>query len=170
MHFLFAFTYSIIGWGLYSLCPSSRERTTVTQQYDSKEMCSKWAHPSAEACVDKGMMRVRRKMKKDGGAEQGAVKYDSRGISMLAGTCFCPLDVAAWRPELGLVFVESTWSFAITLKKVMTFRGVTFVPALTTSESACTPWNRLCLCYAVPTSQWRHVILKGSEIFKCKTC
>ena len=40
-------------------------------------------------------MRVRRKMKRDGGAEQGAVKCDGSGISMLSGTCFCPLDVAA---------------------------------------------------------------------------
>lgn len=55
-----------------------------------------------------GMMRrrrrVRRKMKRDGGAEQGldcsesslAVKYDDRGISTLSGTSSRPLDAVAW--------------------------------------------------------------------------
>lgn len=108
-----------------------REATTVSR-FDSKEICSKWAHPSAEACGDKGMMRrrrVRRKMKRDSGAEQGpsrdrdrserslAVKYDGRGISVLSGTFFCPLDVAARRPELSLVLVQFICYFAINLKK-----------------------------------------------------
>ena len=32
----------------------------AVSRFDWKELCSKWAHPSADPCVDKGMVRRRR--------------------------------------------------------------------------------------------------------------
>lgn len=143
---------------------SSRKATTVSQ-FDSKEIYSKWAHPSAEACGDKGMMRrgrVSRKMKRDSGVERGpsigrtarrslTVKYDGCGISTLSHTFSCPLDVAAWR------FFAMAWSLSISsiaflyLKKAMTFRGEAFL-ILTTNGSAFTLWNSVfCWCDGVKT-------------------
>ena len=70
----------------------------------------------------RGMMRrrrVRRKMKRDGGAEQGqgcserslAVKYDGLGISMLSCTFSCPF----WM--LRLEDLSSAWSLLVALPK-----------------------------------------------------
>lgn len=104
----------------------SRKATTTVSRFDSNEICSKWAHPSADACGDKGDDEEKEGEEEDeerqwGGAGAGLLGEEPHSeiwrpwhFHALLHVLLSFLDAAAWRLELSLVLVHSS---AIILNK-----------------------------------------------------
>lgn len=131
-----------IYWSLYSLCPLKKQEATTVSRFDSKGICSKWAHPSAEACGDKGMMRkggwgVR--WRETAGRSRGWVEArllrgkphsEKWRLWHLPARQYFPLSFRCCH-LLNLVLVQ----FICKSDKAMTFRGGAFLMIITINNT-----------------------------------